>query len=234
MNKDIQLKIGEGLVDVYNGVPWHSEKKIKMFNSFQKVLSYSIKITQFNVGFIDDKMFFLFRGSDEHGDWFGKKGNFNCQLVQRDDEQPLTKKIKTDAKVHAGGYLAWLDVHDTIKGLIMEYRPNLVYFGGHSRGNFMAGFGAENMAYHFPMAKIYYMAMSSPRIGNAAFIKTLEAKVECFHYFIVGDIVPMTPFFCFGFRHITHEKGFFKLTWPPIAGPHYPFNVLEETRRYLA
>jgi hypothetical protein len=160
------------------------------------------------------------RGSNEWGDWLA-----NLNAI------PVTTKVKTDIRVFLGWKIAYKSIKPFMFDVINKECPTHINFYSQSKGCPITAYGVENIGHYIPEIKMKSIYMSAPNPGNAAFIKSHDAKCESIMLFINGDMVCCMP--PWG-KQIGNVKGYWMWTWPPIKGPHLPTNVLKaiETHKW--
>lgn len=220
----------QACLNEYEGVPWFAKHKCKREKIFDREEVFSFGVTQGHIGWLGNDMYIIFRGSDEKGDWWGPTGNFNIRHMLIEDRVPLTKKIETRAWLFEGFWRAYKLTKTYILETVENTNPGTITVCGHSAGGARAAICAENLAFLYPNKKIYGIYCSSPRPGGAEFRDIHNERVDAVMVYIIGDIVCLTPCLMFGARSVGRQIGYWKWTFPPVAGPHYPFNLLQATK----
>ena len=215
MRKEKVLIALQGIINDYQEEKWYKKKKLEPKKIFDTEQRFSINLTQGTIAEKEKDLYIILRGSNEKGDWYGKQGNFNFELI--------TKKVKTNIKVAKGMLLAYKDIKSHLFRWIKKHEN--IYICGHSRGSGIGMIAAENIKFRHPTKNVYGMFFSGPRVGNQKFCDRLENRLEyCGMWFVNGDIVCAVPLLSFGYRQIKNVFGYW--TWecvfPPIAGAHYP------------
>jgi pimeloyl-ACP methyl ester carboxylesterase len=147
----------------------------------------------------DDLIAVVFRGTENELDW---KTNFRFQFVM----------LQGGAKVHAGFFLAYLTIRDTlfttVKKLV-EKKPRPVYLTGHSLGGALAMMATAELSNHDDrelrdcIAACY--TFGSPKVGDRSFDQLV--KVPLYRVTNGVDIVPAVPLW-FGYRQVGDTRYF--------------------------
>ena len=172
----------------------------------------------------EGKAYILFMATNSKLDWV-------TNLIFFKKTIPYNNVRNRKIKVHSGymkrytlnsvrtSILLWLAEHKEIKEVVVA---------GYSMGGGLSPICAVDVAYNFPDKKVYCYAFAGPRVGNEAFIKSVEKRVEAIHFSYGNDIVTKVPPKCFGFRHLTNQVhyGPEKKWWKLSIKEHYPHNLL--------
>jgi len=229
---------------------WAIEKKLKRKKVFDEEIRIDAGSTQGVVARKGNKLFVILAGSDglekENADWVGRKGNFNALgALLPVKMSPITKKIKTKAKVHAGNLAAWKEVKKNIIKAIDRFKNiGEIIFVSHSKGGSISEIGAENIGWLY-LGKIFVKLVSEcgNKTGNKAFLYLLlQHTVECIKISARKDPVPFVPPFWFAQlpNHIILERtditGIKKFFWnflPFATSSHYPDLVTKLAKEQL-
>lgn len=171
-----------------------------------------------------------FRGSDGKQDW-----NTNLQFAQAEHEwsrqekrayrQQVKAVVETVAeekelvypraygnpsrpvKIHSGFITAYLSVRDAIHNHIEKSNATLYRFTGHSLGGALAALCAVDVQYNYGQeVTVEAYTFGAPRIGNAAFAESYNARVPNTWRVVHGwDAVVGVPVIWQGYRHINTE-----------------------------
>ena len=171
----------------------------------------------------DDVLLITFRGTASPQGWktdfaFRKKtipyGNANSPI-----------------RVHSGFLRAYKapGVRDSI---LRAVGPGIrsVKITGHSLGAALAVLCAVDIQYNFPRRDIEVVLFGCPRVGNQAFVRSYNQRVNKTVRVENGnDIVTRLPFSCMGFRHVGARLhiGCLRLPFFLCREDHYPVRYLE-------
>jgi len=148
----------------------------------------------------EESLFVVFRSSDSTLDWWNHM-LFDTAVIPYDN---------TDSKVRI--HFGWLDqykqsgVRDVILNRAREFydrKPaGTVVVTGHSYGGALATICSLDVQYNFDGCSIFCLPGSSPRVGNAAFVKSFEKRVRFLAIYYGADIVHFVPPRLFGYKGI--------------------------------
>lgn len=172
----------------------------------------------------EEVAYILFMATNSKLDWI-------TNLIFFKKSIPYNNVRNRKIKVHSGymkrytlnsvrtSILLWLAKHEEIKKVVVT---------GYSMGGGLSPICAVDVAYNFPDKKVYCYAFAGPRVGNEAFIKSVEKRVEAIHFSYGNDIVTKVPPKKLGFSHITNQVhyGPRKKWWKLSIKAHYPHNLL--------
>lgn len=159
------------------------------------------------VGETQDYNFVVFRGSytrtERKGQiWIGIQNWFTNMQQTKSSFLDFPK----DQKVHTGFKNAYMTLRQEILNHLKTLPKKPVYIGGHSRGGATATLGAydlQNLGY-----QVTLLAISTPRVGNEAFVKAFyesDVGFSSFRYDNLNDPAPhVSPAFL-GYRHVPNE-----------------------------
>lgn len=142
-----------------------------------------------------------FRGSQEPKDW---RTNFTTQLRDlRIRKNGVTSMSSYRGRVHAGFFLAWAIIEQSVLAQIAQWRLEAaegggvlppLYITGHSLGGALATIAAAALSDNgVEVAGVY--TFGQPRVGDRAFVRQLNAHVngKVFRFVNNNDIVPHVP-----------------------------------------
>ena len=140
-------------------------------------------------------IFTAFRGSSNAHNWFE---NLQVSHVTPYDDQSLA--------VEQGFYKAYeyikSEIFENLDILSAKYHTNELLLTGHSLG---AGL-CTLLAYDLTKTEYevqHFYNFGSPRVGNAAFVKDFDSKINGFRVVHNNDIVASVPPRAFDYAHIT-------------------------------
>lgn len=143
---------------------------------------------QCSMSFEDNKLFVVFRGSDDMVDWFH---NFNMDLVKYPEN--------SEAEFHAGFLVQWLSVKDEVKQKIAEMielkAVDAIVFAGHSAGSPPACLCAKEVS-NTCNTDVRVVTFGSPRFSNHVFKEDFEKsnKIPCTRIVLDRDLITRFPF----------------------------------------
>jgi predicted lipase len=182
----------------------------------------------------DGALFIVFQGSNGLKDWADNL-DFKKRTIPYEGVNP-------DILVHEGFISQYKAVrkiiHEKIKSRIGG--SLIVYCTGHSLGGALATLCAVDIQYNFSTAfpvsegRLTCITFGSPRVGNAMFAESYDARVPATLRVVNGDdIVTKVPMLSFQFSHVGQLVGIGKKHWWKILGStndHYPQRYLENIR----
>lgn len=127
-----------------------------------------------------DKILVVFRGTDDHHDI-----RIDVNILHRRLVLPYEGMEDSPVRVHSGFITGWKRVRDeVIPYLLFKYEEtslNHFIFVGHSLGGALAQLASLDFQYHmgkldYPV-KIACVTFGAPRVGNAAFKVSRDARV---------------------------------------------------------
>ena len=146
-------------------------------------------------------MVLAFRGSQEPKDWLT---NFTTQLrnltIRRNG---ITSVSSYRGRVHAGFFLAWAIIENTVLGQISQWQLEAaekgeklppLYITGHSLGGALATIAAAALSDNgIDVAGVY--TFGQPRVGDRLFVSQLNSRIngKVFRFVNNNDIVPHVP-----------------------------------------
>lgn len=144
---------------------------------------------QCSMCFEENKLFVVFRGSDDMVDWFH---NFNMDLVK----YPENSK----AEFHAGFLVQWLSVKEEVKKKVAEMielkegTVDAIVFAGHSAGSPPACLCAKELS-NAGNIDVRVVTFGSPRFSNHVFKEDFEKKkIPCTRIVLDRDLITRFPF----------------------------------------
>jgi predicted lipase len=170
-----------------------------------------------------DTLWIVFRGSDSLMDW---KANLSFPKKRIPYDNTATK-----IRVHRGflGLYKKPGVRDRI---LSEVTPDVrrVRITGHSLGAALTVLCAVDIQYNYPGKDIEVILFGCPRVGNLAFVKSYNKRVDKTVRVENGnDVVTKVPPAIFGFRHVGAKLhiGTPRLFGTFSANDHYPHRYYE-------
>ena len=165
-----------------------------------------------------DILWITFRGTDLAREWISNLA-FCKKTIPYDNE-------KSKIRVHTGFLNSYksLGIRDKILESITR-ETHYVRISGHSRGAALAVLCAVDIQYNFPACDIEVMLFGCPRVGNKAFVKSYNKRVDKTVRIENGnDIVTKLPFAFMGYRHAGARLhiGAFRFPVSFSANDHYP------------
>ena len=170
-----------------------------------------------------DTLWIVFRGSDSLMDW---KANLSFPKKRIPYDNTSTK-----IRVH-GGFLSLYKLTEVRDRILSEVAKGVrrVRITGHSLGAALTVLCAVDVQYNFPGTDIEAILFGCPRVGNSAFVKSYNKRVDKTVRVEYGnDAVTKVPPAMFGFRHAGAKLHIGK---PRIwgwfrANDHYPYRYYE-------
>ena len=169
----------------------------------------SDKTTDIQVGITtnedDKRICVVFRGSESNTDWMY-------------DLQVRKHKLTDDISVHSGFYkqLHDTDVYtrivDELRILWDKFPDYSVYITGHSLGAALATLFGYLLS-HEVENKITVVSFASPRVGNANWQKSFEAKTNLVHYRVTNNRDIITAFPVYKYKHVGQNIRLFENTF---------------------
>ena len=167
---------------------------VKKYNNRQTGVQYFI-------GRKDDKLVICFRGSDELSDWMNDFKFFK-KIVPYGNS-------KTKIRIHTGFY----DLYQTIRNDIKNFIFNEIHRSknsvknidiiGHSLGSSLSLLCGIDLQFNYPEIHYTIITFGSPRVGNAAFVKSYNKRLKKTLRIENGnDIVTKLPFKFLGYKHV--------------------------------
>ncbi len=179
-----------------------------------------------------EKMYILFMASNSFQDWLSNLLYFKKKI-------PYNNVKNRKIKVHRGyikrytlnsvrtKILLFVAKHKDIKEIIVT---------GYSMGGGLAPICAVDLAYNFPEKEVSCIAMAGPRIGNRAFINSLEKRVSSVHISYGYDPIVKIPPRLFGFKHISkrlhYESDKKRRFWKIDINDHYPDKIFKKIFKF--
>lgn len=152
-----------------------------------------------------DRLFVAFRGSTDLSNWIDD--------IQIRRIHPYND---SDVEVEQGFYKAYRTmqpaIQETLVSLRDQYQTRRLIITGHSLGAAMASIMAYETQEDYD---VWLVTFGSPRVGNRAFVQSLqsiEVMYRVVHYY---DIVPHTPEEALGYLHLPNE------VWYDESNQHY-------------
>lgn len=167
---------------------------------------------------IGDTFIIAFRGTDSYKNWIN---NF-C----------LAKKVvpygneDSEIRIHCGFLKNYKSVRNKIHKLIPDKNCRIIVTG-HSMGAALAVLCAVDIQYNHPSKDIEAYIFGCPRVGNAAFRKSYDARgFKTLRFCCGNDIVTKVPPAIFGYRHvgIPIHIGGLSLPFKISFSDHHPKN----------
>jgi len=137
-----------------------------------------------------------FRGTDTPTEWFSNF-RFSKKTIPYNNE-------KSKIRVHTGFLNSYKtpNVRDKILAAITGDIHH-VKISGHSRGAALAVLCAVDIQYKFPDRDIEAVLFGCPRVGNSAFVRSFNRRVnKTLRIENANDIVTKVPFVLMGYRHV--------------------------------
>lgn len=167
--------------------------------------------------------YIMFEASNSNLDWITNFIFFKKRI-------PYNNVKNRKIKVHSG-YMDRYTLNSVRTNILLwlarQSDVNKVVVIGYSMGGGLAPICAVDVAYNFPDKEVKCIALAGPRVGNEAFIKSLENRVESVHFTYGNDTVPMLPPKLFGFSHITNRKIYNKKKWRIHFKDHNKLKLFE-------
>ncbi|MCL2717992.1 MAG: lipase family protein [Lachnospiraceae bacterium] len=169
-----------------------------------------------------DTLLITFRGTDSLREWFSNL-TFWKKTIPYDN-------ITSDIRVHTG----FINTYKmkTVRGKILEAitgDTHYIKITGHSRGAALAVLCAVDIQYNYPDRDIEAVLFGCPRVGNEAFVKSYNKRVDKTVRVENGnDLITKIPFPFMGYRHVgaTVRIGAKRLPFYYSANDHYPHKYL--------
>lgn len=150
-------------------------------------------------GKLDDKLLFVFRGTDSLFDW-ALNFMFSKKVIPY-EKNGINKKIR----VHYGFFKSYMKVRSFIHDIVKKNEGNEIVFHGHSRGASIAALAALDVQFNFNEKSIGAFVIGMPRLGNDTFKKSFEKRLPDFTRIDYGsDLMPQIPPECFGYTHLNN------------------------------
>lgn len=154
---------------------------------------------------IDGILYIVFRATDSQLDWWNHLLFFPASIPYNNEDSEI--------KIHEG----WLseykkpEIRDFIHSKIKDFKGKKVVCVGHSYGAALSTICSVDIQYNFSDKEVCCVALSSPRVGNRAFVESYNKRVPMsLMAFNGNDIVVEVPPALFGFRHINNVVHFGK------------------------
>jgi len=175
------------------------ESKFKTYDSkIESKVPFSNDVVQGFIGYRNNALVIVFRGSDEFRDWL-----FNFATAKK--HVPYDN-YNSKIRVHHGWCEAYKEkIRFFIHYLIITKKPIKVIVAGQSFGGALATLCAVDLQYNFPQLDIACLPFGSPKVGNEAFVKSFNKRVPDTYRYVYGrDVVPLFPFL--GYRAVSFMR----------------------------
>lgn len=140
-------------------------------------------------------------------------------------------------KVHSG-YINRYQLNSVRTKILLELAnrkySNKVIVLGYSMGGGLAPICAVDIAYNFPDKEVTCFAFAGPKVGNKAFVNSVDKRCKASHYSYGNDPVVKVPPKLFGFVNLKNEfhYGEKQKWWKINLKHHLPdnmyFSILKE------
>ncbi|MCL2633677.1 MAG: lipase family protein [Oscillospiraceae bacterium] len=166
----------------------------------------------------EDVLYITFRGTDEPRQWLSNF-RFSQKTIPYDN-------VESKIKVHTGFLNSYKN--NNVRGRILNAITgdmNYIKVSGHSRGAALAVLCAVDIQYNFPDRNIETVLFGCPRVGNKAFVKSYNKRVDKTIRVENGnDVVTKVPPAIMGYRHVGAKlhTGFPEIPLIFSADDHYP------------
>ncbi len=186
-------------------------------------------------------VFIVFRGSQKTlKDWstnfnFGKTDEARQEAKPEEPEYLVRQRVQADlekydpyqrgskAQMHKGFSISYLSVRDRIHQYLNDNNISEVIVTGHSLGGALATLCGRDIQYNFPEHAVSVYTFGSPKVGNAAFVRSYNQHLPNTLRFMYGrDVVTKVPQWWMGYHHV--DKGY-KL------GPWFTWKILSRRIR---
>eukprot|EP01132_Coremiostelium_polycephalum_P003742 gene3742-4661_t len=168
-----------------------------------KVLYITKTTTQAYVGYTDDTLYVVFRGSKELNNWVS-----NLKLIL------VNYSLCKNCVVHAGFLECWNsaknEIKDTITSALKECTDcTKIVITGHSLGGAISTLCSIEVSKWFPELSVESYTFGSPRVGNDKFAKFFNQNVPN-NYRVVYkfDTIPHLPDQLLNYHHVPSEYWF--------------------------
>lgn len=167
------------------------------------------------------KTYILFMATNSTLDWitnfifFKKKVPYN--------------NVNPKIKVHSGYHNRYQlnSIRTKILLEITKYHYKNIIVSGYSMGGGLAPICAVDIGYNFPKKNVSCFALAGPRVGNKAFVNSIDKYVDAHHYGYGNDPVIKVAPKLFGFRHLNNKLhyGEKQKWWKFKTKHHLPDNL---------
>lgn len=169
-------------------------------------------------------LYVLFMATNTTWDWITNVLYFQKRI-------PYNNVRNRSVRVHSG-YMKRYTLN-SIRTRILLYvasHPEIqqVVVTGYSMGGGLAPICAVDLAYNFPEKQVQCLAMAGPRVGNRAFVQSVNDLTESLHISYGDDIVVRLPPKIFGFTHLYNSMVFGNPRWWRLSvSDHYPDRLFQ-------
>ncbi len=175
---------------------------------------------------IKEKLYVVFMASNSWQDWISNLFFFKKKI-------PYNNVKNRKIRAHSG-YIKRYTLN-SVRTRILLWTADYseiedITVIGYSMGGGLAPICSVDLAYNFPDKKVHCIAMAGPRIGNRAFAKSIESRVDTIHISYGADPVVKVPPRLFGFRHLDTRLHLGKEYpfWRIKIEDHYPDKIYEK------
>lgn len=128
---------------------------------------------------------------------------------------PYVNMHRSEVRIHSGFIEAYhsvrLELYRRLDGC-----GNYVFMTGHSLGGALAQICAVDMNYLYGCF-VECVTFGAPRVGNAAFAKSVQNRVRLRRYENGNDLIPMLPWEQFGYAHAGNVCSLGKRGFPYVS-----------------
>jgi len=136
----------------------------------------------------EDCVTVVFRGTESPLDWI------------TDLHATLTQHASGVGRVHRGFYISYSLIERQLRDALKGLGSRNLLFTGHSLGGALAVLAASDFSSPSRITRLY--TFGQPRVGDAAFIARVNARVDGYHRFVNNnDVVARAPLEKWGFAH---------------------------------